>query len=160
MSEENRRVWVENLSRATLTLMVPNRNFVRELRGEHAKTQIPFDVMFEMLSEPGMDVIIDEGCLYIPNKQDRIDLGLEQEGDTDTMDAHVMGSEKILEILQSNDPIKVKEMLDSLAAEQKKKVAEVAVENKITSYGIATLIKQATGVDVFKRIQQDAEEQA
>ena len=153
----DRKVWVENISRATVTIMVPNCNFVRELRGEGSKTQIPFDIMFEGLSEPGVNVMFDEGFLYIPNKQDRIDLGLETEEDEVKVEDKVMSSAKILEILKSDNAPAIKEMLDNLAIEQKKKVAEVAIDNKITSYGVATLIKQATGIDVIKRVQQDAE---
>lgn len=154
----DRKVWVENISRATVTLMVPNCNFVRELRGEGSKTQIPYDILFEALSEPGVDVMFEEGFLYIPNKQDRIDLGIETEDDEVSVEEKVLSSDKILEILMSGNAVAVKEMLDKLAIEQKKKVAEVAVDNQITNYGVATLIKQATGIDVIKRVQENISE--
>lgn len=162
MSEE-RIVIIKNVSSAKVCLYIPAQNFKRELKGEGTSTRIPFDVLYEgLLSEPGIGVLFDEGYLYIENQQDRIDLGLEEEdldGKNENKSPKVMESKDILALLKENNPTKLKTALSGLALEQKKKFVSVAVENDIYSAGLAHLIKEATGMDLLKAIQQKHEEE-
>lgn len=147
---DNRKVLLVNMSQATVNFSVPNSNFSRTLKGEGAKTYIPFDIMFEGLSEPGVDVLFQEGFLHIEDKQDRIDLGLDTMAEADVT---LMSREEMLEILNENNPVKVKAALDSLALEQKKKFAYIAIENDIYTAGLAKLVKDATGIDILAAIK-------
>lgn len=147
---DNRKVLLVNMSQATVNFSVPNSNFSRTLKGEGAKTYVPFDIMFEGLSEPGVDILFQEGFLHIEDKQDRIDLGLDTIAESD---ATLMSREEMLEILKENNPVKVKAVLDSLALEQKKKLAHIAIENDIYTAGLAKLIKDATGIDILAAIK-------
>lgn len=146
----DRKVLVENMSNATVTLIFSNSNFKRKLKGEGAKTHIPFDVIYEGLSEPGVMIMFDKGIIRVVDKQDRVDLGLEME---EEVVATSLSSSEMLAILKENNPIKIKETLEGLAENQQKKFAQVAIENDIYSAGLAKFIKDYTGIDLLKAMQ-------
>lgn len=159
MTERN--VLVQNVSNATVVLSFQNAGFVRELRGDGAKTYVPFNILEIGMSEPGVDVLFNEGYLYIPDKQDRIDLHMEFEEDSSTeQEKRVMDKKDMLALLKRGDAVEIKTALSELAIEQRNKLAEVAIDNKITSYGICKLIKDFTDVDVIKAVKEAEEENA
>lgn len=147
----DRRVLVENMSRATVTLIFSNANFKRKLKGEGTKTYIPFEILYEGLSEPGIQVMLDKGIIRIVELKDRIDLGLEAEGELAA--ENTMSSSEILEIVKENNPIKIKETLESLAENQREKFVKVVIENDIYSAGLAKFVKDYTGIDLLKAMQ-------
>ena len=126
----DRKVKVVNMSNATVTLSFRNSNFKRTLRGEGANIDIPFNTLYDGLSEPGVEIMITQGYIAIPDKQDRIDLGLEHEEDEQDLNDITMSS---------------KEML------------EVAIQNGIYSPGIAAIIKKFTGIDLAAAIADEEE---
>ena len=159
-----RMVLVQNMTKATVTLVVNNSNFKRALQGENAKVNIPFDVLFNGMSEPGIDVMFKKGYLYIPNKQDRIDLGLEFAEDEEVNDEEVktaLTSAEMLAILKENNPVVIKTTFENLAEIQRMKFANVAAENGIYTPGLAKFVKDYTGIDLLKAmkdIQDDKED--
>lgn len=159
-----RMVLVQNMTKATVTLVVNNSNFKRALQGENAKVNIPFDVLFNGMSEPGIDVMFKKGYLYIPNKQDRIDLGLEFAEDEEVIDEEVktaLTSAEMLAILKENNPVVIKTTFENLAEIQRIKFANVAAENGIYTPGLAKFVKDYTGIDLLKAmkdIQDDKED--
>jgi hypothetical protein len=159
-----RMVLVQNMTKATVTLVVNNSNFKRALQGENAKVNIPFDVLFNGMSEPGIDVMFKKGYLYIPNKQDRIDLGLEFAEEEEVNDEEVktaLSSVEMLAILKENNPVVIKTTFENLAEIQRMKFANVAAENGIYTPGLAKFVKDYTGIDLLKAmkdIQDDKED--
>lgn len=148
----DRKVLVENMSKATVTLIFNNANFKRNLKGEGAKVYVPFEVLYEGLSEPGVQIMFDKGVLRINDKKDRVDLGLEFEDEV--VVANSMSSSEMLAIIKENNPIKIKETLEGLAENQRIKFAQVAIENDIYSSGLAKFIKDYTGIDLLKAMQE------
>ena len=156
----DRKVEVVNMTNATVTLVFPNGNFKRVLKGEGARTTVPFDVLYEGLSEPGMFTMLRQGIIQITKKEDRVDLGLEEEENI----AVSMSSADMLKVLKENNPISVKATLEGLSDLQRKKFVQVAVENDIYSAGLAKFVKDYTGIDLLtamknhKMAQEDAAE--
>ena len=111
----DRKVEVRNMSNATVTLCFRNSNFKRVLRGEGARIEIPFDTLYDGLSEPGVDVMFSKGYLAIPNKQDRVDLGLETEFSDVDLDKISMSSKDMLELLKNGSPVDIKATLEELS---------------------------------------------
>lgn len=152
----DRKVLVRNVSNGSVTIYLPNENFRRTFENRGSKVSVPFDILFEGLSESGVEVLFKDGYLMIDNKQDRIDLGLE-EADEEIFAEMVKSDEEILAILRTREPIKIKALLEGLAIEQKKNVAILAIKNKITDYGTVELIKRMTSIDVAKAVLQENE---
>ena len=158
----NRMVLVQNMTSATVTLVVRNSNFKRALQGEGAKVNIPFDVLFNGMSEPGIDVMFQKGYLYIPNKQDRIDLGLEFADDVEDNAEEAktaLTSAEMLAILKENNPVVIKTTFEALADAQRIKLVNVAAENGIYTPGLAKFVKDYTGMDLLKAMTDVRDEQ-
>lgn len=147
----DRKVQIKNMSRNTIVFIVENSNYLRKFDGEGAIIHIPFDILFEGLSEKGVMTLFEEGALSIIDKQDRIDLGLETADEESKF--VTLTSEEMLTILNKNNAVELKETLTKLPLEQQKKFATVAVENNITNYGISQIIKNITGIDVIRNVQ-------
>ena len=156
---DTRKVTIKNMSNATVTLHFRNSNFKRVMRGEGAKIDIPFDTLYDGIGEPGVEFMFTKGYLAIPEKQDRIDLGLESEDSVASMGDLTLGSKEMLAILTEGDPVKIKATLSKLAPSQQKKFANVAITNEIYSMGIAKLINDYTGIDLAKAIAAKKDEQ-
>lgn len=153
----DRKVKVVNMSNATVTLSFKNSNFKRTLRGEGANIEIPFSTLYDGLSEPGVEIMITQGYIAIPDKQDRIDLGLEHEEDEQDLSTITMSSKEMLELLKEGNPINIKASLEKLSKPQQKKMAEVAIQNGIYSPGIAAIIKKFTNIDLAAAIADEEE---
>jgi hypothetical protein len=148
----NQKILVKNMTNATVTLIIENANFKRTFKGEGAKTYIPFDILYEGLSDSGIEKMFTKGYLKVVEKQDRIDLGLEFEDKVESLE-NTMDSNEMLEIIKEGNAIKIKETLEALAPIQQKKFAQVAVDNEIYTAGLAKFIKDYTGIDLLKSIQ-------
>lgn len=154
----DRKVEVKNMSNAIVTLVFRNSNFKRILRGEGAKIEVPFNTLYDGLSEPGVETMFTKGYLAIPNKKDRVDLGLEEEEQISSLAELTMDSKAMLAILEEGNPVKIKETLEKLADSQKKKFANVAIVNGIYSVGLEKLIENYTGINLSKAIAAQREE--
>ena len=153
----DRKIKVVNMSNATVTLSFKNSNFKRTLRGEGANIDIPFNTFYDGLSEPGVEFMITQGYIAIPDKQDRIDLGLEHEDDEQDLSTITMSSKEMLDLLKEGNPVNIKASLEKLSKPQQKKMAEVAIQNGIYSPGIAAIIKKFTGIDLASAIADEEE---
>lgn len=147
-----RKVTIKNVSHATVIYKIENLNFKRILKGENSIIKVPFDVAYEGLSEECVYNLFSRGYLIVVDKQDRIDLGLETEEEV-SMSECIMSSEEILKLLQENNPIKIKETFEQIPATQREKIAQVAIENDIYNAGLAKFVKDYTGIDLLKNIQ-------
>ena len=153
----DRKVKIINMSNATVTLAFMNSNFKRVLRGEGAYLDVPFNILYDGLSEPGTDIMFTKGYLSIPDKKDRVDLGLEYEDDTQGLENITMSSKSMLELLKEGNAVKIKSALEELAPAQQKKMAEVAIQNGIYSPGVAAIINKYTGIDLAAAIADKEE---
>lgn len=156
MVNENRRVQVKSMVNYKVGLFVPDLHFSRQWESESEVKSIDFNVLYEGLFINGVKTLFDEGVLYIENEQDRIDLGLQEPGDTKTM--QLMNNGQILKLLKLDSAAKLKEVLKNSPREQITKIAEVAINERITDYEKCTLIKKACGIDVIACVQSESEE--
>lgn len=153
---EDRKVVIKNVSNAHIVIAIPTLNVKRELKGNGTSTILSFDVISEgLLSEPGLEVLFKEGFIYIENKQDRIDLGLE-EADSAAAPS-VISDKEMLKLLERNNPVEIKKVLKDLAVEQQKKFVMLAVNKEIYNAGLAKIIKDVTGYDLLAMIHNKQE---
>lgn len=148
---DERRVLVKNLTRATVVLNIPSATYSHTFKGENSSAKIPFSTLYEgFMSEEGVPALFEEGILYIEDKQDRIDLDMEDEDAEQVV--RVMSAKEMEEILSRRNAVEIKKTLTDLAAEQRKKFVDIAIQNEVYSPGIAKIIQDETGVDMLKAI--------
>ena len=91
---ENSNVIVENLVKNRVVINVPDLNLKRTWEGKGVKRSIPFDVMVQAIYEPGVENLFKQGILYIDNMEQKIALGLEEEGTTEPTNIVVIDDNK------------------------------------------------------------------
>lgn len=148
----DRKVTIENMTRATVTLVIESANFKRKLKGEGAKTPINFSTLYDGLSEPGVMTMFIKGFLRVVDKQDRIDLGLDEAESIEEVKDITMTSAEMLTILKESNPIKIKETFEQLVESQRLKLVQTAIENDIYNAGLAKFVKDYTGIDLVQAL--------
>lgn len=156
MNTDGRKVTVKSMVNYSVGLNIPDLRFKRDFTKEGETKAIDFDTLFEGVTSLGVRTLFDEGILYIDNKQDRIDLGLEEEGQPERF--KILNRGQILKLLKVDPASKLKETLETLPREQINRIAEVAIEEKFTDFEKCNVIKKFCGIDVMSSVQNINEE--
>lgn len=121
------------------------------------KIRIPFEKLEQMLYEPGVESLIRSGSLYIPNMQDKIDLGLEPADATEPQNIIVLTPEQ-MKTLWTVKPLEVfKSEISKLSQSQLDNVIDYAIANKITVSDKCQYIRDLTKRDIFKAVSRELE---
>lgn len=156
MNTDGRKVTVKSMVNYSVGLNIPDLRFKRDFTKEGETKAIDFDTLFEGVTSLGVRTLFDEGILYIDNKQDRIDLGLEEEGQPERF--KILNRGQILKLLKVDPVSKLQETLETLPREQINRIAEVAIEEKFTDFEKCNVIKKFCGIDVISSVQNINEE--
>mgnify|MGYP006976542856 FL=1 len=156
MNTDGRKVTVKSMVNYSVGLNIPDLRFKRDFTKEGETKAIDFDTLFEGVTSLGVRTLFDEGILYIENKQDRIDLGLEEEGQPERF--RILNRGQILKLLKVDPVSKLQETLETLPREQINRIAEVAIEEKFTDFEKCNVIKKFCGIDVISSVQNMNEE--
>lgn len=157
MNTDGRKVTVKSMVNYSVGLNIPDLRFKRDFTKEGETKTIDFDTLFEGVTSLGVRTLFDEGILYIDNKQDRIDLGLEEEeGQPERF--RILNRGQILKLLKVDPISKLQETLETLPREQINRIAEVAIEEKFTDFEKCNVIKKFCGIDVISSVQNMNEE--
>lgn len=156
MNTDGRKVTVKSMVNYSVGLNIPDLRFKRDFTKEGETKAIDFDTLFEGVTSLGVRTLFDEGILYIDNKQDRIDLGLEEEGQPERF--RILNRGQILKLLKVDPISKLQETLETLPREQINRIAEVAIEEKFTDFEKCNVIKKFCGIDVISSVQNMNEE--
>ena len=156
MNTDGRKVTVKSMVNYSVGLNIPDLRFKRDFTKEGETKAIDFDTLFEGVTSLGVRTLFDEGILYIDNKQDRIDLGLEEEGQPERF--RILNRGQILKLLKVDSISKLQETLETLPREQINRIAEVAIEEKFTDFEKCNVIKKFCGIDVISSVQNMNEE--
>lgn len=151
MNTEGRKVIVKSMTNYTVELYIPDLRFKREFSKEGETKTIDFDTLFEGITSQGIRTLFEEGILHIENRQDRIDLGLEEENQEGKF--KVLNRGQILKLLRVDPISKLKEIISIVPREQINRIAEVAIEEKFTDFDKCNLIKKSCGIDIISSVQ-------
>nr|DAI57090.1 MAG TPA: hypothetical protein [Caudoviricetes sp.] len=151
MNTDGRKVIVKSMVNYIVGLNIPDLRFKREFAKEGETKSIDFDTLLEGITSLGVRTLFEEGILYIENKQDRIDLGLEEEGRPEKFKVLTRG--QILKLLKVDPISKLQETLEISPKEQINRIAEVAIEEKFTDFDKCNLIKKFCGIDIISSVQ-------
>lgn len=150
-----RKVKVKSMVDYSVGISLPEIHFKRVFTKNGEIKTIPFEIMYEAVTSHGVRAMFDEGMLYIDNEQDRIDLGLQEEGSQPSFIP--LTDLEVLRALKSDPIDKFEEIIKKQPKEQIMRIANIAIKNKILDYGKCELIKHYCGVDVIGAIQEENE---
>ena len=149
--DDKNRVLVTSHQKGELTIKYPDRHFIRTFANAGASHKIEADILEEMImNEPGVQYMFKQGLLSIADAADRVAVGLQDELHED---APVVFDRNLMTKMIKGMPfVEFKTNFDKGTMEQKRLIAETAVELRINDLEKATYIKNKTGIDVLKRI--------
>ena len=151
--ENERKVAVKSMVKYRVGLEIPDLRFSRVFATENEVKNISFETLLEGMNSLGVRTLFEEGILYIENKKDRVDLGLQEEEDTEKF--KVLNRGQILKLLKVDSPKKLEEVIKNMPKEQILRITDIAIEEKITDYDKGKILKAACGIDVIESVKNN-----
>lgn len=158
MQTTNRMVRLKSTSTSTVVVSQPSYGIRRVFPNKGSVQAIPFEIMEQLLWSEGFRNLINTGILYIDNMQDKIDLGLEDEGTTQPTRIKIFTDEQILTLLKIKSFDDFRKELATVTIDQAHAVVDYAVKNQIIDSQKVDYLKEITGRDVIKIIARKKEE--
>lgn len=138
----------------TFSISEPAYNLVRVFPNKGAVQTVPFDVLEQLLWQPGFRVAIDTGMLYIDDMQDKIDLGLEEPDTKTPTNIKVLNETQMMTLLKVKPYNEFIDELETLPMQQIRDLADYAAENNLVDMQKVDAIKQITGKDIVAMINK------
>lgn len=149
----DRQVKVKSLVNDPVVLYIKNYNFEREFSRDGATLHVPFDILFDGLSEYAVRALFTKGYLQIVEKQDRIDLNLETEDENPVVS---FSTEEIKDLLKTDDKF-FEETLKTLPEAQKEKLLSTAIAMNFTDFNKSKIIEKYTKVNIIEAVKNKTE---
>jgi hypothetical protein len=146
-----RRIMVKNLSSSRVIIDNEELHFKRVWEQKGAVKPIAFEILEQLIYEPGVETLFKEGYLYIDDKDTRVELGLE-EADGDSI-VQLYTDAQIKRFLTIAPIEEFAQVLGIMAHEQIVEMADYAIDNELIDIEKDEMLKKKIGIDVIKTIQ-------
>ena len=148
---ENRIVKVKNLTNGRVGIKSNDLRFSRTWEKKGAVKAIPFETLQQLLYEDGVEYMFKQGILGIDELRDKIDLGLEEEGEEPRIIVLTDAQKKRYLTLA---PVQeLRELLKKLPREQIFQLVDYAIEHEISDLNRCDLLKKYTDIDIISAIK-------
>ena len=133
----------------TVGFSLPELRFKRVWQKKKASFPVPKDVLREAIFDPGVAYLFEKGILYIDDLEFKKEIGLEPyDVEEPTI---ILLEDKYIERMLKVMPVQeFKAAFSNLTIDQKKEVAQYAVDNAIIDMNKAEIMKSLCGMDVLK----------
>lgn len=149
-----RMVKLRSTSVGTFVINEPAYGINRVFPNKGSIQTLPFEIVEQLLWQPGFRTAIDTGMIYIDNMQDKIDLGLEEPDATAPKNIRILSEADMLDMLKNKSYDDFINSLEGLPIEQIRSLATYAAENNIVDMAKVDAIKQITGKDIVEMIDR------
>ena len=156
---ENNKVTVVSTVNAQVGLHLPEFKINRVWPKKGSKVLIDKDALSEAMYEPGVASMFRKGILYIEDMETKKELGLEPDTATEPENIIVLTDAQMTRYLKVAPAKELDEIMQKLSGQQRKNVADFAVQCQIADMDKADIIKKYTGIDVINFIRMNREVQ-
>lgn len=146
------KICVVSTVNGNIGINIPHLNFRKDWARKGAKVMIKKEILEEALYDPGVEYMFNNGMLYIEDLEVKKALGLEPEEAKEPENIIVLNEKQMKRYLTVAPKQELKDILIKLAPEQRKNLADFAIENNITDVDRCEILKKATGIDVLNAI--------
>lgn len=146
------KICVISTVNGNMGINIPHLNFRKDWARKGAKVMIKKEILEEALYDPGVEYMFNNGMLYIEDLEVKKALGLEPEEAKEPENIIVLSDKQMKRYLTVAPKHELKEILTKLAPEQRKNLADFAIENNVTDVDKCEILKKATGIDVLNAI--------
>lgn len=150
-----RNVKIVSMVDNIVSVRKPEYNIYRSWKNRGQTFTIPFDTVQQLLWDTGFKNLIYSGILYIPDLQDKIDLGIEEEGATEAKNIIAFTEEKMVELFSDKVPMEeFVKIVTTIPRTQVDILIEYAIEKEIVDVKKDKFLLELTGKDILVGISR------
>ena len=150
---ENRKVMVKSMVASRVGINLPDLKLKRTWEKRGVVRPIPFEELEQALYEPGVEYMFKQGILAIDSMEDKIALGLEEEGTTAPTNIIVLTEAEMDRYWKVLPFIEFKQKLTGLPKEQIQNLVDHAIDKEYTDINKCEYIKEKMEIDIIRAIQ-------
>lgn len=149
----NKKVKVTALVDGTIGITDPDLRFRRDWNQKGATRLIDFDVLEELIYNPGVEYMFKEGILGIDDMEVKVALGLEPEGAVEPQNIIVFDDNMKKRLLAFMPFVEFKENVDKAPREQVFALVDYAIDNELVDMDKCNYLQEKTQIDILSAIQ-------
>ena len=150
---ENKKVMVKSMVASRVGINLPDLKLKRTWEKRGVVRPIPFEELEQALYEPGVEYMFKQGILAIDSMEDKIALGLEEEGTTTPTNIIVLTEAEMDRYWKVLPFIEFKQKLTGLPKEQIQNLVDHAIDKEYTDINKCEYIKEKMEIDIIRAIQ-------
>ena len=142
---------VTNTTNHSILIELPESKFRRTWQKD-ASMKVDLEILREAIYDTGFKAFIDEGVLFIEEKEIRVELGLEEE-DAEKPFITILKPAQMTRLIKAASIEEFKTILGEITKEQALSLVDMAIKEKSISMDKLVALKEKTGIDVVKAIE-------
>ena len=142
---------VTNTTNHSVLIQLPDIKFRRTWQKD-SSIKVDIEVLREAIYDTGFKAFIDEGVLFIEEKEIRVELGLEEE-DAKKPFITRLKPMQMTRLIKAATIDEFKSTLSEITKEQALSLVDLAISEKSISMDKLMALKKKTGIDVVKAIE-------
>ena len=142
---------VTNTTNHSVLIELPESKFRRTWQKD-SSIKVDLEILREAIYDTGFKAFIDEGVLFIEEKEIRVELGLEEE-DAEKPFITILKPAQMTRLIKAATIDEFKTTLSEITKEQALSLVDLAISEKSISMDKLMALKEKTGIDVVKAIE-------
>ena len=142
---------VTNTTNHSVLIELPESKFRRTWQKD-SSIKVDLEILREAIYDVGFKAFIDEGVLFIEEKEIRVELGLE-EADAEKPFITILKPAQMTRLIKAASIEEFKTILGEITKEQALSLVDMAIKEKSISMDKLVALKEKTGIDVVKAIE-------
>lgn len=142
---------VTNTTNHSVLIELPESKFRRTWQ-KGSSIKVDLEILREAIYDVGFKAFIDEGVLFIEEKEIRVELGLEEE-DAKKPFITILKPAQMTRLIKAATIDEFKSTLGEITKEQALSLVDLAISEKSISMDKLMALKEKTGIDVVKAIE-------
>lgn len=151
--DDKKKVTLTNMCKHEITVSFPELHIIRHFPSKGATVKFDRDTFMEMVYDPGLMYMLENGMLFLDDMEIKKELGLEPEDATEPENIIVITDKDIKRYLTVMPIGEFKKAIKKLKKEQIDSVIDYAIENEIVDMERCDILKKMTGRNIIKAIQ-------
>ena len=150
---ENKKVMVKSTVTSRVGINLPDLKLKRTWEKRGVVRPIPFEDLEQALYEPGVEYMFRQGILAIDSMEDKIALGLEEEGTTVPTNIIVLSEAEMDRYWKVLPFVEFKQKLAGLPKEQIQILIDHAIDKEYADINKCEYIREKMEIDIIRAIQ-------
>lgn len=152
--EKDTQIFLESMITGRVVVEQPELRLKRVWEKKGARKPITWANLQEIFYDPGVEYMIQQGMLYIDNKEARIELGLEATEDTPEIQTIMKVDDTYMKRLMGAMPFsEFKLALKKMTHEQIEALVQYAIQNECLDLDKCEELKKITDYDIVRAVQ-------